>query len=67
MRGVITGLVSGLVASYAVSHWWPASDHGRALVGAYSQGKKDALSTDPVSMDLEMVCLGLWANKQPER
>ena len=36
-----------------------------ALVRAYDQGKQDALRTNPVSMDLEMVCLNLWANKQP--
>lgn len=36
-----------------------------ASVAAYERGLKDALKTSPPSMDLEMVCVSLWANKQP--
>lgn len=59
------GVLAGLIASYASTYWWPSSTHTQALLGAYEQGKQDALKTNPVSMDLEMVCLGLWAGKQP--
>lgn len=39
----------------------------KTVIQAYKMGAKDALSTNPPSMDLEMVCVGLWANKQPVR
>lgn len=35
-----------------------------ASVAAYERGLNDALKTNPPSMDLEMVCVNLWANKQ---
>ena len=33
------------------------------LVEAYEKGKKDALKTNPVSLELEMTCAGLWAGQ----
>jgi len=33
----------------------------------YEQGRKDALKTNPVSEDLELVCAGLWVGKQIKR
>lgn len=35
------------------------------IVQAYNMGLKDAMKTNPPSMELEQVCLDLWANKQP--
>lgn len=35
------------------------------VVEAYRMGIKDALRTNPPSLDLEQTCVGLWANKQP--
>jgi len=35
------------------------------LISIYKRGIKDALRTNPVSMDLEQACLEVWANKQP--
>jgi len=35
------------------------------LISIYKRGVKDALRTNPVSMDLEQACLEIWANKQP--
>ena len=35
------------------------------LISIYKRGMKDALRTNPVSMDLEQACLEIWANKQP--
>ena len=42
-------------------------EHTRAdeLISIYKRGMKDALRTNPVSMDLEQACLNIWANKQP--
>jgi len=65
MRALFIGLLSGLVASWEVVKVSPPSLDSEALIKAYDQGQKDALRTNPVSMDLEMVCLGLWADRQP--
>lgn len=36
------------------------------LIATYEQGKKDALRLSPrPSMDLEMACVAIWANKVP--
>lgn len=75
MREILIGLISGLVASWLVFYYWTppvteaaaASASAAALVTAYDQGKSDALRTNPVSMDLEMVCLNLWSNAQPTK
>jgi len=37
------------------------------IITAYRQGQKDALSLNPVSLELDHVCLTLWANKLPVR
>lgn len=65
MRAILIGLLSGVVASWVVLKVTPLEASAEALIAAYDQGKRDALRTNPVSMDLEMVCLNLWANKQP--
>ena len=43
----------------------PAVDMPRDVIQAYNMGLKDALKTNPPSMNLEQVCVNLWANKQP--
>jgi hypothetical protein len=35
------------------------------LISIYKRGVRDALKTNPVSFELEQVCLEVWANKQP--
>lgn len=35
------------------------------VIRAYKLGRVDALSTNPVSYELEEVCLQVWANRQP--
>lgn len=36
------------------------------LIATYEQGQKDALKLSPrPSMDLEMACVAIWANKVP--
>jgi len=42
----------------------PAVDMPRDVIEAYNMGLKDALKTNPPSMNLEQVCVNLWANKQ---
>ena len=34
------------------------------IVSAYRMGLKDSLKTNPPSLELESVCMELWANKQ---
>jgi len=42
-----------------------AVDMPRDVIEAYNMGLRDALKTNPPSMNLEQVCVNLWANKQP--
>lgn len=37
------------------------------VVQAYNMGLKDALRTNPPSLDLEQTCVNMWADKQPIR
>lgn len=34
------------------------------IIEAYNRGRADALSTQPVSFELEETCMSVWANKQ---
>ena len=34
------------------------------IIEAYNRGRADALSTHPVSFELEETCMSVWANKQ---
>lgn len=34
------------------------------LIDMYQRGRKDALRTNPVSMELEEACLSVWSSKQ---
>lgn len=36
-----------------------------SIVQAYNMGLTDALRTNPVSPQLEQVCVNLWAGRQP--
>jgi hypothetical protein len=37
------------------------------VVESYRMGLKDALRTNPPSLELEQTCLNMWADKQPVR
>jgi hypothetical protein len=39
----------------------------KTVIEAYNMGLRDALKTNPPSMDLEQTCVNMWANKQPLR
>jgi hypothetical protein len=72
LRGALVGSVFTLLVTLAgakvidnVRTTVPESILPANVIQAYNHGLKDALRTNPVSMELEMVCLELWANKQP--
>ena len=66
--GLITGAAAVALISIAIHKLTaqPASavDMPKDVITAYNLGIKDALKTNPPSLDLEHVCLELWANKQ---
>lgn len=66
--GAVTMLLIGLVID-RLNDKPPASyvDMPKDIVQAYNMGLKDALRTNPPSMDLEQVCVNMWADKQPVR
>lgn len=35
------------------------------VVEAYRMGLKDAIKTNPPSLELEQVCMNMWAERQP--
>jgi hypothetical protein len=37
----------------------------RDVVEAYRMGIKDAMKTNPPSLELEQVCMNMWAERQP--
>lgn len=61
---VVLGVILGVIVTHTA---WLALDKPTQLeaVDAYLLGKKHALSTNPVGMDLEMTCLSLWVNELP--
>jgi hypothetical protein len=73
MLGVVVGVVITSLIAIGISKMKatenPASyvDMPRDIIQAYNMGLKDALRTNPPSMDLEQTCVNMWANKQPRR
>jgi len=67
--GVLVGVVlTSLIAigiSKMKSNELPMEILPKSVIEAYNQGLKDALRTNPPSLDLEQVCVNLWADKQP--
>ena len=63
---VLTSLIAIGINKMKTQHEVVASvDMPRDIIQAYNQGLKDALRTNPPSMNLEQVCVNMWANKQP--
>lgn len=60
---VVLGVILGVTVTHTA---WLALDKPTQLeaVDAYLLGKKHALSTNPVGMDLEMTCVSLWVGRQ---
>ena len=44
---------------------YPAGTIPEDVVKAYNMGLKDAIRTNPPSLQLESVCLELWSERQP--
>ena len=71
MLGVIVGVVlTSLIAiglSKMKANEPPMEMMPKTVIEAYNMGLKDALRTNPPSMDLEQTCVNMWADKQPVR
>jgi uncharacterized membrane protein len=73
MLGVIVGVVLASLIAIGINkiaqQQNPAAyvDMPRDIIQAYNMGLKDALKTNPPSMDLEQTCVNMWADKQPVR
>ena len=67
--GVLVGVVLTSLIAIGISKMKfnepPMEMMPRDIIQAYNMGLKDALKTNPPSMDLEQVCVSMWANKQP--
>ena len=53
-----------------ISNWFktdivPRFNMPRDVVEAYRMGLKDAMRTNPPSLELEQVCMNMWADRQP--
>ena len=67
--GVLVGVVlTSLIAigiSKMKSNEPPMEILPKSVIEAYNMGLKDAIKTNPPSMELEQTCVNMWANKQP--
>lgn len=54
LEAVLIAIIMLLVLMWGI-------DHG------IKQGKRDALRTNPVSEELEMICAGLWVGEQNKK
>ena len=59
--------VLGLIFAAIIAAIAPRGPSAQDVVQAYQKGMADALSTNPVSEQLERVCVGLWADSLPVR
>jgi hypothetical protein len=68
--GFVLGLFSMLFLVLAIDRMTDRPEPSQLtmpkdIVQAYNMGIKDALKTNPPSLDLEQTCVNMWANKQP--
>ena len=64
LLGFVIGILTVLAWQRVMNEPLIVSD-AEELISIYKRGVKDALKTNPVSFELEQVCLEVWANKQP--
>ena len=65
--GLVVGITLTTLIAISINKMQPvpsAVDMPRDVIQAYNMGLKDALKTNPPSMNLEQVCVNMWANKQ---
>jgi hypothetical protein len=73
MLGVVVGVVLTSLIALGLNKLHKAQmpqsyvEMPRDIIKAYNTGLKDALKTNPPSMDLEQTCVNMWADKQPVR
>jgi hypothetical protein len=73
LLGMLTGVVLTTLIAIGISQISrqqnPVSyvDMPKDIIQAYNMGLKDALKTNPPSMDLEQTCVNMWADKQTIR
>jgi hypothetical protein len=70
--GFVLGMFSMLFLVLAIDRMTSESGPSQLtmpkdVVEAYRMGIKDALRTNPPSLELEQTCLNMWADKQPVR
>jgi hypothetical protein len=69
MLGLLTGVVITTLIAIGINQMKvpepPMEMMPKDIIQAYNMGLKDALRTNPVSLELDQTCLNLWANKQP--
>lgn len=67
--GVVLGITFTVLVILALDKLFQSPEPSavnmpKDVIQAYNLGIKDALKTNPPSMELETKCLELWANKQ---
>lgn len=62
MKQFVLGVITA-TSVMALMAWGSEVDKARAMVDSYDAGYKAALNVDKPSMDLEMACVALWADK----
>ena len=67
--GVLVGVVLTSLIAIGISKMKPNEPPmeilPKSVIEAYNMGLKDAIKTNPPSMELEQTCVNMWANKQP--
>ena len=67
--GVLVGVVMTSLIAIGISKMRvnepPMEILPKSVIEAYNMGLKDAIKTNPPSMELEQTCVNMWANKQP--
>lgn len=59
--GGIFGILFGVLLTISLGSEGPSQED---VIKSYEDGKRAALRMNPPSMDLEMACVSMWANKQ---
>lgn len=64
--GALVMLLCALIVDRLTDEPYPVQ-MPKNIIDAYNMGIKDALRTNPPSMELEQTCVNMWAGKQPVR
>ena len=68
IRDVIITLVvvTGTLLAFYIGMAYGSRTQAQEIIETYEKGKKDALRLSPrPSLELEMACIAIWANKVP--